>query len=218
MIKYLVRTRKNMKKDIMVIEEGAMDWLHAGLDLAGLIPGIGEPFDAANAILYAKQGDWMNAALSAISMVPEIGDLFGKGGKIVLLLEKLITKGGRSGKLAEKILQHAPQIVKTITEGFKKYKNNKTKITAFLDGLSQTQNEKLKGLAPYAEKIKQSLTKVEKAYDNIVKLSQAVSKTKENPQEPEIDKKEAENLIKEMVFEENLKTIIINEIRLQINR
>ena len=62
------------------------------------------------------------------------------------------------------------------------------------------------------------MTKVEKAYDNIVKLSQAVSKTKENPQEPEIDKKEAENLIKEMVFEENLKTIIINEIRLQINR
>jgi len=207
-----------MKKEIMPIEEGAMDWLHAGLDLAGLIPGIGEPFDAANAVLYAKEGDWMNATLSAISMVPELGDLFGKGGKIVLFLEKLITKGGRSGKLAEKILQHAPQIVKTITSGFQKYKSSKNKINAFLDSLSQTQNEKLKDLAPYAEKLKSSLDKVEKTYDNIIKLSQAVSKKPEDPKEPEIDKKEAEKLIKEMIFEDNIKSIIINEIRLQIKR
>lgn len=67
-----------------------MDWLHGSLDLAGLIPGLGEVFDGANAVIYAMQGEWMNAALYTISMVPEIGDLFGKGRKIVLFLEKLI--------------------------------------------------------------------------------------------------------------------------------
>lgn len=207
-----------MKKEIMVIEEDAMDWLHGSLDLAGLIPGLGEVFDGANAVIYATQGEWMNAALSTISMVPEIGDLFGKGGKIVLFLEKLIVKGGRSGKLAEKILKYAPQIVKIIIDGFKIYKENKNKIQTFLDSLSKTENEKLKKLAPYVKKIKDALDKLEGVYKKIITLSAAVSKKKASKQEPEINRKEAEEIISEMFFEENLKAIIINEIRLQINR
>ena len=209
-----------MKKKITVIEEDGMDWLHGSLDLAGLIPGLGEFFDGANAIIYATQGDWMNAALSTISMVPEIGDLFGKGGKIVLFLEKLIIKGGRSGKLAEKILKHAPQIVKIIINGFKIYKENKNKIQTFLDSLNKTENEKLKKLAPYVKKIKDALDKLEGVYKKIITLSDAVSKKSESKKDPEpaIGRKEAEEIISEMVFEENLKKIIINEIRLQINR
>ncbi len=34
-----------------------LDWMQGGLDLAGLIPGIGEPFDLANAGLYGLRGD-----------------------------------------------------------------------------------------------------------------------------------------------------------------
>ncbi|MBK8445770.1 MAG: RHS repeat-associated core domain-containing protein [Micropruina sp.] len=46
---------------------------HIALDLAGLIPGIGEIADGANAAWYAAEGDWVNAAFSAAGMVPALG-------------------------------------------------------------------------------------------------------------------------------------------------
>ena len=46
---------------------------HVALDLAGLIPGVGEIADGANAAWYAAEGDWANAALSAAGMIPGLG-------------------------------------------------------------------------------------------------------------------------------------------------
>ena len=46
---------------------------HLALDVAGLIPGIGEPADLLNAAWYAKEGDYTNAALSAASAIPFAG-------------------------------------------------------------------------------------------------------------------------------------------------
>ena len=50
-----------------------MDGLHLALDVAGLIPGIGEIADGANALLYLAEGDYANAALSAAAMIPFAG-------------------------------------------------------------------------------------------------------------------------------------------------
>lgn len=46
---------------------------HTALDVAGLIPGVGEIADGINALWYAAEGDWVNAALSAAGMIPALG-------------------------------------------------------------------------------------------------------------------------------------------------
>lgn len=68
------------------------------LELAGLIPGYGEVFDAINALDYLRKGMYLFSALSLISVIPVIGDAIGKGGKIAVLLSKL----GKAGKAVEK--------------------------------------------------------------------------------------------------------------------
>ena len=47
--------------------------VHTGLDVIGLIPGVGELADGANALLYLAEGDKVNAAISAAAMVPGAG-------------------------------------------------------------------------------------------------------------------------------------------------
>lgn len=54
---------------------------HGVLDVAGLVPVIGEPADAANAAWYTAEGDYTNAALSAAAMVP-IAGWAATGGKL----------------------------------------------------------------------------------------------------------------------------------------
>lgn len=49
--------------------------IHNGLDVIGLIPGIGEIADGANALLYLSEGDKKNAALSAFAVIPVAGTL-----------------------------------------------------------------------------------------------------------------------------------------------
>ncbi|MFD3328696.1 polymorphic toxin-type HINT domain-containing protein [Streptomyces sp. NPDC058701] len=46
---------------------------HTALDVAGMIPVIGEVADLANGVWYAAQGDWKNAAISFASMIPVAG-------------------------------------------------------------------------------------------------------------------------------------------------
>lgn len=47
--------------------------LHLGLDIAGLVPVIGEIFDLGSATLYLLEGDGFNASLSAASALPVAG-------------------------------------------------------------------------------------------------------------------------------------------------
>ncbi len=73
------------------------------LDVVGLIPGVGEIADIANAVDYARKGDYLFSALSLISIIPELGDLVGKGGKVAIALSKL----GKGGKAMSKAGQSA---------------------------------------------------------------------------------------------------------------
>jgi hypothetical protein len=61
---------------------GMWDGVHNGLDIAGLIPGVGEFADGANAAIYFAEGDKFNAGISTASMVPFLG-WFTTGGKAV---------------------------------------------------------------------------------------------------------------------------------------
>ncbi|WP_103532080.1 hypothetical protein [Streptomyces sp. SM11] len=46
---------------------------HTVLDVAGLVPGVGEIADLANAGWYGLEGDALNASLSAASAIPFVG-------------------------------------------------------------------------------------------------------------------------------------------------
>jgi hypothetical protein len=102
-----------------MLSEGitASDIGHAGLDVAGLVPGLGEGADLANAIWYAKNGEYLSSALSVISMVPEVGDLIGKGTKYLSKFkhfDKLLTKYGpkieKYWDKALKIIKHSEKL------------------------------------------------------------------------------------------------------------
>ncbi|MEJ2866773.1 DUF6531 domain-containing protein [Actinomycetospora sp. OC33-EN08] len=57
-------------------EEAGFSWSdlgHSALDVAGLIPGVGEIADGANAAWYTAEGDYLNAGLSAAAMIPFVG-------------------------------------------------------------------------------------------------------------------------------------------------
>jgi hypothetical protein len=53
--------------------EALQESVHTGLDMAGLIPVIGEVFDITNGIIYTIQGDGLNATLSFAGAVPFVG-------------------------------------------------------------------------------------------------------------------------------------------------
>lgn len=59
-----------------------LDWVQGGLDLVGLVLGLGEIADGANALIYMGRGDYANAALSAAAMIPIVGSV-ATGGKII---------------------------------------------------------------------------------------------------------------------------------------
>ncbi|UXJ67419.1 hypothetical protein [Lysinibacillus fusiformis] len=75
-----------------------LDTLQVGLDLVGLIAGVGEIADGVNGIIYLARGDKVNAALSFGAMIPFVG-WAATGGKFV-------KKGAR--------------VVKSVSEGVQK--------------------------------------------------------------------------------------------------
>lgn len=85
---------------------------HIALDVAGLIPGWGEPADLANALWYAEEEQYLNASLSLLSMVPEIGDAIGKGAKYLGKSSKFVAKF--ISKWGDDIAKYWPKIVKMI--------------------------------------------------------------------------------------------------------
>jgi hypothetical protein len=73
--------------------------VHTGLDVIGLIPGLGEIADGANALIYLAEGDKVNAAISAAAMIPGAG-MAATGAKLGnkvagAVAEGAVKKGGR---------------------------------------------------------------------------------------------------------------------------
>ncbi|MGV3461301.1 MAG: AHH domain-containing protein [Flavobacterium sp.] len=66
----------------------SLELLHYGLDIAGLVPAVGEVADLANGVIYTVEGDGVNATLSFSAMIPVagIGATLVKYGKKVITL------------------------------------------------------------------------------------------------------------------------------------
>ncbi|WP_197485366.1 MULTISPECIES: ribonuclease YeeF family protein [Sporosarcina] len=64
-------------------ENKLLDSFQFGLDLAGLIPVVGEVADGVNGVIYTARGDALNAALSFGAMIPVAG-WASTGGKLAL--------------------------------------------------------------------------------------------------------------------------------------
>jgi hypothetical protein len=79
----------------------ALDWTQTGLDVAGLVPGFGELFDGANALIYAGRGDYINTGLSAAAMIPFAG-WGATGGKL----------GRKALKYGDEVLEGAGELAK----------------------------------------------------------------------------------------------------------
>ena len=124
-----------------VLREGFVDKLQLGLDVVGMIPGVGEVADAANAIISVARGNHLQALLSVISMIPAAGDAVGKGGKTILkALEPvmdMITAGAEVAEVVEKNDPKALEAIKPAIGLFSKVMiaNNGTinKILGFLE-------------------------------------------------------------------------------------
>lgn len=80
--------------------KGWKDWGHGILDVAGLIPGIGNVADLANAAWYGLEGDKVSAGLSLAAAIPGAG--LAAGG---VKLANKARKGYNKIKLANKIEQ-----------------------------------------------------------------------------------------------------------------
>ena len=89
---------------------------HAVLDVAGLVPVVGEVADLANAAWYAAEGDYANAALSAAGAIPFVG--WGaaavKGGKYAY---KGIETARAGTKLVDEAVEGGSKLVDDAAEG-----------------------------------------------------------------------------------------------------
>lgn len=88
------------QRDMMT--EGWGDWSwsdigHGILDVAGMVPFLGEPFDLANSAWYAAEGKPGLAALSAAAALPLVGNV-ATAGKVA---SKVIPKVAKAGKIAK---------------------------------------------------------------------------------------------------------------------
>jgi len=161
----------NQMRQEVLSEDWKKELPHIGLDVLGLIPGIGEAADLTNAALYAKKGEHLMAALSVISMIPAVGDAIGKGGKIGVYLSKFGAKGGtRAGTYLGKLLsKQMPKITKTLNA----LKSNKL-IGQYVDDMAKAVTKYVDDVgAGVADKI---LPQVQKAVG--VAPTQTVSKNK----------------------------------------
>jgi hypothetical protein len=78
------------KAVVNVVKEN-INVIQTALDVAGMIPVIGEICDVASGIISVAKGDWAGAALSLASAVPVVGNVAG-GAKIVKNVVKLVDR------------------------------------------------------------------------------------------------------------------------------
>lgn len=158
-----------------------MDWVHGAFDFLGFIPGVGEIFDAANALMYAIEGKWLLASLSVISMIPEIGDAIGKGSKLALWLEKA------SPEMLEMAVKHGPKIKDAISGSKQIYLESKPVIDKFLSEVESGdkfpeffENKEIKNKL---SKLKEQLDKIEEIFNRSDDLASTIKKKYSEQQE-----------------------------------
>jgi RHS repeat-associated protein len=93
------------------VKENGSDIGHAALDVAGVIPVVGEAADLANAAWYTAEGDYANAALSAAAAVP-----FAGWGATGVKAGKYAVKGAEAAQGATKAADAGQTAAKTASK------------------------------------------------------------------------------------------------------
>lgn len=90
---------------------GALDVTQVGLDVVGLVPGLGEIADGANGLISLGRGDYVGAGLSFGAMIPFAGwgataTKFGRKG--MKLAEPAVDAAGVVRRVPPKVVRHGP--------------------------------------------------------------------------------------------------------------
>jgi hypothetical protein len=137
--------------------------VNTALDVVGLIPGIGEAADLANAILYATKKEYLLAGLSLISAIPAIGDIVGKGGKLTLWAQKTFPK---ASKQLAKLGPDTIAAIKKLKSAIAQNKNTIKKLFDVIDKEAESNNSTAaKKLAPHLPKIWEAIDVFTKTAD-----------------------------------------------------
>ena len=129
----------------LLMTEGVIDDVQGVLDYAGFIPGIGDFFDAVNALIYLFRKKWILGGLSLVAVIPIVGSVIATPFKALhklvgSTLGKVFGKMTTNGKAASNILlnllntgsKKVRGFIKTIYTKISKYSS---KINNFLDTL-----------------------------------------------------------------------------------
>lgn len=129
------------------LNEGAMDWIQTGLDVAGIFDPTGIA-DLTNAVLYFGRGEVLFGMLSLISIIPGAGDAIAKpiilGGKALGVPFKTF-KAAIATKNATKIAGAAKSMEKMGPVG--------KKIVEFIQSFNKGMGEKIINLLEKGKKI-----------------------------------------------------------------
>jgi len=96
---------------------------HTVLDVAGMVPGLGEPVDLVNAAWYAGEGNYTDAALTSAAAIPFVGwgATTAKWGKnTIKAMDKVTPGGGDMYKQLKNLNDVNPKLAKEL-----KFKNNR---------------------------------------------------------------------------------------------
>jgi hypothetical protein len=98
--------------------DGVLDGIQTALDVAGLVPGVGEVADLANAGISALRGDYVGAGLSLVSMIPGVGDAIAKPIKLALKAGTKLPAKEAAAVLAQ-LQKHGPDLLNKLEGGIK---------------------------------------------------------------------------------------------------
>ncbi|MEK4083774.1 ribonuclease YeeF family protein [Psychrobacillus sp. FSL K6-1415] len=107
---YEVVSKVEYKEEAVLVdkpkENKLLDSFQFGLDIAGLIPVVGEIADGVNGVIYAARGDALNAGLSFSAMIPVFG-IASTGGKLAVKGSKAIEDAQNASEVADNVIDGA---------------------------------------------------------------------------------------------------------------
>ena len=137
-----------------MLTEGVLDGVQTVLDYAGFIPGIGDFFDAINALIYFVKKKWVLGGLSLVAVIPAVGSVIAAPFKALhkavgSTLNKVFSKMTTDGKAAANTLLNL-------------LKTGNSKVQAFVKKIYST-------IAKYSSKINSFLDKIVPSVDNAIR-------------------------------------------------
>jgi len=128
-----------------LMTEGLIDDVQNVLDYAGFIPGIGDFFDAVNALIYLFRKKWVLGGLSLVAVIPIVGSVLAApfkalhklvGNTVGKVFGKITSNGKEASNILLNLLNTGSKKVRGFIETiYTKISKYSSKINNFLDTL-----------------------------------------------------------------------------------